>query len=359
MRRSAGRTGRTSFKSHQTPAAARRVRSWSSTTRAANRWRSLRLPRDAITDPHEAIWTGDQVIVRGDDRTCLDVQRPDRDRKQALRSIRPRTRGHTSRTTRSRQVSGSDDLSSVWAGSALWSFNGDAEETAPHAVCPATRVCTTRPRARGHDCRRAPGPCEGAAGSGPATRSWCSASGRRLQRAAGQRRGHRLGRSGQDGRAAPDSRRLPARAPEESRTRPVPRRQRLLGPDHRWRSAAAEPVEVGRGGDIVPLGRPRLDLGRRHVGRLDWQLLQRRARPSWGPGQPTVLQSAMGGPLRSIPPRTSRSASAEPGRHSERPTACISRREPRGRCSMMNCGRSTRTGMCPLAMSNAHTAPNK
>ncbi|HEY3834652.1 MAG TPA: hypothetical protein VGO03_20330, partial [Acidimicrobiia bacterium] len=40
-----------------------------------NQWRALPVA-NGVTDPHEAIWTGSNVLVRGDDRTCLTCTGP-------------------------------------------------------------------------------------------------------------------------------------------------------------------------------------------------------------------------------------------------------------------------------------------
>ncbi|HEY3831148.1 MAG TPA: hypothetical protein VGO03_02535 [Acidimicrobiia bacterium] len=127
-----------------------------------NRWRTRPLPRDAVTNPHEAFWTGSAVLVRGDHQTCGDCSGTPENEMSA--SFDPRTNTWTPlpKDPLTAGLIGSDNLNSAWTGSALWSINGLSEETAPHAeVGPGDTTlydATTHTWSR---LPRAPGACEG------------------------------------------------------------------------------------------------------------------------------------------------------------------------------------------------------
>ena len=256
------------------------------------------------------------MIVRGDDRTCLSCSGPTQ--SEASASFDSTTNTWT--PLPSDPLSSADNLSSVWTGNALWSFDGAAE--VGDSVLPGDTSLYDATTGTWTRLPRAPGACGGEpAWTGHEVLLVCPVvdSNALPGNAAG------IAWVAVNKTAA-----LHQTADAYLHAHPKDHDRGLFryGNDY-WvlitdglPPAPSRSTKWGAGAELF-----------RWDGRA-WRVLGE----EWGSsinncfsvgstelglGQPTVLRSAMGGPLRSIRPGTSRSGSAESGRHSEPPRACL------------------------------------
>jgi hypothetical protein len=92
-----------------------------------NKWTALATAAGAIPNVQVAFWTGTDVLVRGDERTCFSCSGPG-PLPEVSASYDPKTDRWTAlpADVLAPPNFGADNLSSVWTGAALWSFNASS-----------------------------------------------------------------------------------------------------------------------------------------------------------------------------------------------------------------------------------------
>jgi hypothetical protein len=91
---------------------------------STDEWRLIPTAANAVPDIHEALWTGTQIIVRGDMRDCFTCQGPG-PLPEVTASYRPTTNTWSRLPSEPLEagVIGGGGSVSVWTGAALWSFD--------------------------------------------------------------------------------------------------------------------------------------------------------------------------------------------------------------------------------------------